>query len=203
MHDRLQRWPYNRRRRARGRSSFRSRRCRRTQSLRYRSRRFRLQHFGNRGSRGTRCRQSRRRQVCSERSGRATDCDKDTSVVSRQNEIVALQNARHHSRKRPNVSPIEPLIEIDQRLVIHIECTAHSAEDILDRAITSLNYDGLRAAVNLDFGENRSWSSRPLIRGHLSAIWGMSPCIPIVRPDCLTEQCPDARGAIPRAAHAV
>jgi hypothetical protein len=39
-----------------------------------RARRLRLPHFRNRGSRGTRCRQSRRRQVCSEGSGRANDC---------------------------------------------------------------------------------------------------------------------------------
>jgi hypothetical protein len=58
--------------------------------------------------------------------------------VFRTKLFVALQNARHHPRKRPNVSPIQPLIEIDQRLIIHIECMAHSAEDILDRTITSL-----------------------------------------------------------------
>jgi hypothetical protein len=84
----------------------------------------------------------------------------DTSIVILKNEIVALQNTREHPRERPNVRPMQRLIEIDRRLVIYIECTAQSREDLLNRDITRLNCDGLRTAANLNFGERVCRSNR-------------------------------------------
>jgi hypothetical protein len=45
-------------------------------------------------------------------------------------------------------------------MVTHIECTAQSREDLLDRAVTRLNGDGLRAAANPGFRERRSRRNR-------------------------------------------
>ena len=66
---------------------------------RYRSRHSRLPRFMSRGG------QSRQRRVRGQGNWRSDGCDKDTSVVILQNEIVALWNARHHLLKRANISP--------------------------------------------------------------------------------------------------
>src|SRR5258708_19415102 len=74
-------------------------------------------------------------------------------------EIIALLIMRQYILGRSNVRPIDRFIEIDRRLVVDIECTAQSRKDLLDRGITRLNCDGLRATANLDFGEHWSRSN--------------------------------------------
>jgi hypothetical protein len=87
------------------------------------------------------------------------DCDHDTSVVCLQNEVVARQNARHHSRERSQICPGQPPIEIDRRSEIDIEGAAQRYEDFLDRGIFRVDSDGVRAAANMHFRAHRRWSN--------------------------------------------
>ena len=77
--------------------------------------------------------------------------DHHGSAFGLENEVIAIKNTRYYARKRSYIGSGQPPFEADRGPITNTKFIAQSREDFLNRAILSLDGDGLRTAKNPSF----------------------------------------------------